>query len=235
MKWNELIKLEFKDGGLNFQAGPVFLILIIALVAIYLFYIIRKYGCKFWERFDVVVGCIPGLGQVEIRPNHETINIAYKAWIELKTRKAALPFDDQHDLVYEIYSSWYVLFDRLRDLAKNIPAQRLRYDKNTRELVRIMLQVLNDGLRPHLTEWQAKFRTWYEAEVTKPENIGISPQEVQRRYPEFDVILKDLKKVNAIILAYSNWLRRVAEGDTSENLAEQRACEQLPLNEHGDV
>jgi hypothetical protein len=49
------------------------------------------------------------IGKIKIRPNHEVIQIAHKAWTELVTRKAALPFDQEHDLIIEVYNSWYTL------------------------------------------------------------------------------------------------------------------------------
>jgi hypothetical protein len=85
------------------------------------------------------------------------------------TRKAAQPIDIENDVILEIYDSWYALFGRIRQLISDIPGHMLRTEKSTQELVRIATQTLNDGLRPHLTRWQARFRHWYPAGL--PETV----------------------------------------------------------------
>src|SRR5205807_2700637 len=103
-----------------------------------------------------------GIGTVKIRPSYEDIQVAHQAWIELVTRKAALPFEERNDVIAEVYDSWYALFREMRNLTKTIPAERVRGSKDTQALVRLLVDALNHGLRPHLTKWQARFRRWYE-------------------------------------------------------------------------
>ncbi len=122
-----------------------------------------------------------------------------------------MPFDDEYDTIVEIYDSWHELFGTLRELTKTVPAHRLATCPDTRRLVQIMLQVLNKGLRPHLTKWQAKFRRWYEQESEK--NPGDAPQEIQKRYPEYGSLVADLKEVNNGVVTYANWLRYLANGE----------------------
>jgi len=215
MKWSELFKLQFDNWGLTFQLGPVLLCLLVLIGAAYVAFVLWRKGWKFWKGWEAVSAEIPigNLGTVTIHPNHETVKIAYKAWIELATRKAALPFDEEHDVIVEVYDSWYQLFGRLRDLAKEIPAHQLRKNRDTQELIHVMVIVLNEGLRPHLTKWQAKFRRWYESECKKEESESLSPQEIQKKYSEYEALVKDLRSVNAAIVEYSKLLRKVAEGD----------------------
>ena len=47
--------------------------------------------------------------------------VAWKLYIELTTRKAALPFDENHDLIAEVYDSMYVLFGITRQLLLDLP------------------------------------------------------------------------------------------------------------------
>src|ERR1700682_18198 len=56
------------------------------------------------------------VGSVELRPNNEDVQIAHRIWTELMTRKAAQPIDIEHDVIVEIYDSWYALFGRIRQL-----------------------------------------------------------------------------------------------------------------------
>src|SRR5205823_5879710 len=98
-----------------------------------------------------------GIGKVKIKPNHETVQIAHRAWVELATRKAGLPFEPEDDVIVEIYNSWYQLFGEMRSLAKQVPAYKIRSDESTREAINLIVSALNRGLRPHLTRWQARF------------------------------------------------------------------------------
>ena len=59
---------------------------------------------------------------------------------------------------------------------------------------------MNIGMRPHLTKWQAKFRKWYTLELEKEENNKLTPQELQRKYPEYDQLISDLKSSQDQIL-----------------------------------
>lgn len=215
MNWNEIIKFEIKDWSFVLTIGPWLLLILVLGVIIYVIFFIKKYGLKFWERWDAVSAeiSIGNIGTVTIQPNHDTINIAYKAWVELATRKAAIPFDEEHDVINEVYNSWYQLFERLRDLAKSIPAQQLRRNKDTKILVHIMVIVLNKGLRPHLTQWQAKYRRWYDSEISKGDNLMKTPQEIQKSYPLYNELISDLKRVNFALVKYANLLRKVAEGE----------------------
>ena len=96
------------------------------------------------------------IGNAEFVPNHQDVQIAHRIWTELVTRKAALPVDPEHDVIVEIYDSWYRLFTKVRELISDIPADLLRTEKRL-NIVLIATQTLNKGLRPHLTKWQAKY------------------------------------------------------------------------------
>jgi hypothetical protein len=152
------------------------------------------------------------IGKVTLKPNHQNVQIAHQAWVELTTRKAALLFDEDHDVVVEVYDSYYQLFAHLRDLTKNIPAHKLRKCADTRKLVEIMIRVLNEGLRPHLTRWQARFRRWYNDALKASANSHKSPQEIQKQFPEYAALAKDLKQLQVDVVKYAQFLREIAQG-----------------------
>ena len=152
-----------------------------------------------------------GMGRVRIRPNYEDIQVAHEAWVELVTRKAALPFDKDQDVISDVYESWYSLFQEMRRLAKAIPAQKVRESRDTQQLVRLLVDALNNGLRPHLTRWHAKFRHWYDQAATK--SPMKSPQDLQREYPEYQDLVDDLITVNKKLVSYSELMKRIAHGE----------------------
>jgi hypothetical protein len=211
--WSQIVDSHFESGELVVRFGPflllAFITMILALVAWRLW--LRR---RLFPDFDLVEAelDIARLGKVKIKPNHENIQIAHQAWVELATRKAALPFDDDHDVVTEVYDSYYQLFSRLRDLTKAIPAQKLRKCRDTRKLVDIMIQVLNQGLRPHLTRWQARFRRWYDAAITMETNRGKPPQEIQKQFPDYAALVGDLKTLQTNVVRYAEFLREIAQG-----------------------
>jgi len=72
----------------------------------------------------------------------------------------------------------------------------------------MVTRVLNEGLRPHLTRFQGKFRKWYAKELDKDENTELSPQEIQAKYPEFKELIKSMKEVNILLRTYAEELNK---------------------------
>ncbi len=214
MSWRELITIKISEGySLAIEVGPVFLVLLILGTAgwvIYHYY--RRRRLPAWSVIEAEVQ-LGGIGKVKIRPSYEDIQVAHKAWVELVTRKAALPFDKDHDVISEVYNSWYALFQEMRSLTKTIPAEKVRASKDTQELVRLLVDALNKGLRPHLTQWQARFRHWYDDALKK--SVDKSPQEIQRDYPQYQELVDDLIKVNKQLVDYADVIRRIAHGTDS--------------------
>lgn len=163
----------------------------------------------FTERIKVKVK----LGNFEIEKevvrNYQNLFIANRIYIELVTRKAAIILDEDNDVIIEIYNSWYSLFSIIRNEIKNLPGEFLKNRESSQELIDLTIRILNDGLRPHLTKHQAKFRKWYDEEILKESSLGISPQEIQRNYPKYDQLIQDFKEVNAILINYKNELEKL--------------------------
>jgi len=212
MSWRDLITIKITEGyTLAIEVGPVFLVLLVLGTAAWIIYhyYYRRRRLPSWSVVEAEVR-LGGIGTVKIRPSYEDIQVAHKAWVELVTRKAALPFEPDHDVISEVYDSWYALFQEMRSLTKTIPAEKVRGSKDTQELVRLLVDALNKGLRPHLTQWQARFRHWYDEALKK--NAGKSPQEVQREYPQYHELVDDLIKVNKQLVEYADVIKQIAQG-----------------------
>ena len=132
---------------------------------------------------------------------------AHKIFVELITRKAAIPIEEDKDVITEVYDSWYALFGITRDEIKLIRGEFLKHP-TSKILVEMATKVLNEGLRPHLTEYQARFRRWYGLEIEKEENKDKSPQEIQRKFPDYDELVSSIKEVNQLLIQYANELRK---------------------------
>mgnify|MGYP000600314324 CR=1 FL=1 len=155
----------------------------------------------------IVLNLPGGRAEFEVERNHHNLEIAHKILIELITRKAAIPIEEDKDVITEVYDSWYALFCTTRDEIKLISGELLKHPKS-KALVEMATDVLNKGLRPHLTEYQARFRRWYGVELEKEENIGLSPQKVQRKFSDYDELIASIEQVNELLIQYANELKK---------------------------
>ena len=187
----------------------VVLVMILAIVALRFF---RRGLFRRVRSFEIEEAEL-GLGNqsITLRPNDADRQIAYRIWVELSTRKIGLAINLDDDVVYEIYDSWYSFFSVTRELLKDVPASKFSRSE-TKEIIDLTIRVLNDGIRPHLTRWQARFRRWYERELERDANGTLSPQDIQKRFSEFEALSKDLVEVNARLIAFRHQMHRVLVG-----------------------
>lgn len=205
----DLIHFYLSDRySLVLDVSPLLILFLIAFIVFFLWKWLSGRRRHFeLVNLDIALG---GVGKATFRPTIEDIQIAHRIWTELITRKAALPIDPEHDLLIEIYDSWHTLFTRVRQLIGDIPAHLVRNEKSTQELVRIATRTLNQGLRPHLTQWQARFRNWYGQQTDQLKNK--SPQEVQRQFPDYETLIADMKGVNQQLIQYAGELQKIIRG-----------------------
>ena len=206
----DLIKLIVDGTGFQFYVNKwliAALLLGLVVALLYLRYSSRLSG-KWLEINEAEIGI--GNQKIKIKPNYEDIQIAYKLWVELSTRKIGLPIDFEHDVIIEIYKSWYDFFRLTRELIKNIPVTKIRKGESTISLVDVAIDVLNEGLRPHLTLWQARFTRWYQNESQKSENASMTPQQLQKNFPKYDELIRDMEYVNINLMKYRETLRKIA-------------------------
>lgn len=146
-----------------------------------------------------------GNSKFRFKPNLTDKQIAYAIWVELSTRKIGLPIDFEHDVIAEVYDSWFNFFSVTRELVKGVPVNKVKRD-STQAIIKLSIEVLNEGLRPHLTHWQARFRQWYERELKNQdkgeENSILDPQEIQAKFPRYEELKSDMLRVNEALIRY---------------------------------
>lgn len=147
-----------------------------------------------------------GTGSFSLKVDRTDRQIAYKLWVELSTRKIGLPIDVEYDVINEVYNSWYAFFGIARNLIKEIPVSKISRD-HTKSISDLSIDVLNRGMRPHLTKWQARFRHWFSQETQKQPDQ--TPQHLQRQFPEYEELLSDLVQVNERLIEYRNKMREL--------------------------
>lgn len=179
----------------------------LVVVVIYFIAYIRKRGnCHMDNRSLVVDEVSLGIGdnKVKLKYNKKDQEIAYKLWVELSTRKIGLEFDPKNDVIFEVYDSWHEFFTIARELMKEIPVEKL---DGSSKLIELTEMVLNKGLRPHLTVWQAKFRKWYNN--ANENDIEKTPQQIQAMYPYYEELKTDLIDTNKRMIKYKELMERI--------------------------
>ncbi len=175
-----------------------------------LFFINRQVFTRGYGEFEINEAEI-GIGnaKVKIKPNDQDLQIAYQLWVELSTRKIGLPIDKDHDVIVEVYDSWYAFFKIARELVQAIPVRKIRSNPSTKIIIELAFKILNEALRLHLTQWQARFRKWYEIEKAKDTNNTLTPQQLQKQFPDHKALENDMLRVNQILIAYKTLLEKL--------------------------
>jgi hypothetical protein len=202
--------------SLNTTVNYVALLAAIGLLALVL--LLRWMKSEWtWKNFEIDQAEI-GVGSSKFRfkPNVTDRQIAYAIWVELSTRKIGLDIDFDHDVIAEIYDSWHHFFTVTRELVKDIPVVKVKRD-STQAIIKLSIEVLNEGLRPHLTRWQARFRRWYERELKRYDEgkseVVLDPQQIQRQFPQYDALRADMERVNKALMRYRLKMRELVLKD----------------------
>ncbi len=212
----DIIKI-FIDSNFNLEIfiSKYLLVIFVIVSAIWLFRFYKKHRSRLNPSSFEIDEAIIGIGNstVKFKPNYKDTQIAYSLWIELSTRKIGLPIDLENDVIAEVLNSWYTFFKITRDLLKQVPVSRLQDSKGTKTIVNIAIEVLNKGMRPFLTKWQAKFRKWYDEEKGKTDNQGMSPQEIQSKFQQYTLLTEEMIEVNQRMIHYRKILKTIVFND----------------------
>ena len=212
---NKLIELTYDQCNLTLTINLLVLIIFFAVLAA-IYFLQRFIRHKKIHTEIVPVELKYSVGGAEIKynivRNYKNVEIAHKIYIELITRKAAIEIEEDKDVIVEVYNSWYTLFQITRDELKLLSGNLLTENKTSEELIKLLTDILNKGLRPHLTKYQAKLRKWYDEEIQKTENSGKSPQEIQRQFADYNELIASIKDVNLLLIDYAKQLKLIITG-----------------------
>jgi len=197
------------DWSVSLHVAPL-PVIILFVVGVLVGVTVRWYYGRKFSDFEIDSAEL-GLGdhKVSFRPNDTDRQIAYSIWVELSTRKIGLPIDAEDDVIAEIYDSWYAFFAVTRELIKDIPVSKVR-GSSTSKIIDLSVEVLNEGLRPHLTKWQARFRHWYELQMEN--KTDIDPQELQKKFPAYNELVEDMLAVNKRLIIYRKKMNELVRG-----------------------
>lgn len=205
----------------QFWAGAVALLLIQSLP----FGFVRLILGRQYRPASATINLPFSLGNITYDVSETERVLAWQLYVQLGTRKAALSFDEEHDVIAEVYDSIYELFPITRDLLMNLPLHEIAKESSVAHL---MLRVLNDGLRPHLTKWQAEFHRWWATALSDPAN-NKRPQDVQRDFPRYGALVDDMKHMNVELTKFAQDLLTIARARPSK--AREERPEPTPPSE----
>jgi len=215
---SQLLSLGWDTGSWSLTLS-----LSLALAAVLAVVIAGLFTWKWWlggfsfKEFEIDQAEIGvGKNKFRFRPNLGDKQVAYAIWVELSTRKIGLPIDFEDDVVAEIYDSWFEFFSVTRELVKGVPVGQVRR-KSTQAIIKLSIEVLNEGLRPHLTKWQARFRRWYDRQLKKYDDgeAGeiLYPQQIQADFPQYVELKTDMERVNQALMRYRAKMRELVLTD----------------------
>lgn len=198
----DLIKINIDNFNIVTTIS-ITLIIAIMLFFVLLYFINKKFfRYKKIEISEMELGI--GNSKIILKANNEIKQIAYILWVELNTRKLAISFNENEDVIADLYASWYKFFGISRDILKTVPVSNL--DKDTENLINIFLGVLNDVLRVHLSRWYSKYNTWYNS-FSNDDNL--TEQEIQKLYPQYETLISELIDTNRKLKNYSDILYEI--------------------------
>lgn len=176
------------------------IIILVGLVLIIFLYLIRFKKINVFRLISFSFPKEIRYKNLSIILNRKNKKLAYNIWVELKTRKIALDFDEINDVITEVYDSWYESFKLIREYIKDIGEKSINDD-----LRNISLSLINETMRPHLTRFQSRFRKWIEKKYLGEGSI----QDKQKDYPEYQLLIDDLKRVNEECKVYLELLEKI--------------------------
>lgn len=197
------------DGGLRIEVAWCLIALIfIAILGMAFFRRNQLLGkTSYLEVNEAEIGI--GNNKIKLKANLEDLQIGFKFWTELTTRKLGLPLDEEHDVIVEIYNSWYEFFGVAREMIKSIPVSKVVASESTKELVLITVHILNQELRPHLTRWQAQYRRWWESVIDDPIYKDVPPEQIQKTFTHYKELMAEINAVNRKLVVYTEQLKRM--------------------------
>ncbi|GAH33260.1 unnamed protein product, partial [marine sediment metagenome] len=178
-KTHEIIRVAINTEKPTLLIEIDWIILIAVAILILAYLLFRKRIIKLFHLYEMEFE-ISGSpkAKFKVRRNSQNLYIANRIYIELTTRKAAIPIDEENDVIEEVYNSWYKLFEIIREEIKSLPGEYLKDHDPTNALIGLTSRILNEGLRPHLTKYQARYRQWLKQEIEKRKDEDITPQEI---------------------------------------------------------
>jgi hypothetical protein len=143
-----------------------------------------------------------GIGGAEWEADPTERRAAWSLYVELVTRIAIQPLEEDQGLLRETLNSLYQLFPTTREILKQAGPN---VGASPESVGGISIYVLNNGLRPFLAKWHPLLQVW---EGQRPPNL--SPKEHEQNWSEEPNLRKALELLREDLEQYANALEAIA-------------------------
>jgi len=118
------ITVDGMNTALNLNL-PILCLSVVALILVFILFRIAIWGVKGFKAEEITITEPFTKTKIKIKANIEDKKVAHRIWTELITRKAALPFQREKDVITDVYDSWHTLFQCIREQISLIPVEKL--------------------------------------------------------------------------------------------------------------
>lgn len=154
---------------------------------------------------QVTVSLPFGIGSAAWEADPTERNAAWELYVELVTRIAVQPMEDEIGTVREAMNSLYSLFASTREILRKAgPKVGASHDS----VGGIAITVLNNGLRPFLTKWHPVLQAW---EAKRSESV--SPAAHEKAWTMESPLRAELESLQKDLEQYANALAEIAGVD----------------------
>ena len=143
-----------------------------------------------------------GLGGIDLEPDEVQEKAAWTLYVELMTRIAVQPLDEEEGLLREVLNSLYKLFDLTRTILRDAGPG---VAKGPNSLGPVAIGVLNKGLRPFIAKWHPRLSAY---EAKRPESV--SQVEHEHNWESYKQIRQELEDMQGQMRIYADALAKIA-------------------------
>ncbi len=133
---------------------------------------------------------VPQFSELKFVVTRNNELVAWRLFVEATTRVAVQPLADGHGIIREALSSFYALFTTVRQLLVEAHPSTRTSGKPTIE--HLAIAMLNNEMRPFLSEWHARLSDWERA----------NPGRSEAEWPEKQQCRTELEALRLRMLIY---------------------------------
>ncbi len=148
------------------------------------------------------VGLPFGIGSISFVADEVQQRAAWSLYVELETRVAVQPLDDDTGLLREALNSLYAIFEITRGILKEAGPEVADGEAS---LGPIAIRVLNDGLRPFLSDWHPRLKAH---EAMRPNDV--SELDHERAWDDYAAMRAALVQLQTDLRVYTDMLAEIS-------------------------
>jgi len=150
----------------------------------------------------LTVGLPFNLGELEFEPDEIQQRAAWELYVELTTRVAVQPRNQDEGIMRESLSSLYNIFGATREILRKAGPS---VAQGPNSFGAIAIDVLNKGLRPFLSKWHPILLAHEQKRPPK-----VSPRDHEQSWKKASEFRKELVKVQQQMMIYAKALGEIA-------------------------